>query len=198
LGFTDKYILQIAAETERIAPVMLYKIVYDKFRPHHNQSDQKTSIIAAAVTNKILCNKPSNEVGVTFLRDNLSEVCDKASSLSSDRKLCGILSGAAYNIAYGRFLRSGGKRGLLMNPFLGFVRALSQSYSATGPQAMDAYSTWRQYQDALQGQRDSVEPLVNLHGLELFIPLEHNPNERAYYEAVAHCLQQLQTEQPVA
>jgi hypothetical protein len=65
---------------------------------------------------------------------------------------------------------------------------------------MEAYATWRHYQDALQEQRDSVEPLVNLHGLELFIPLEHNPNERTYYEAVIRYFQQQQllTEQPVA
>jgi len=118
-------------------------------------------------------------------------ILENARGLSEDRELCAVLSGAAYNVSYATFLLMGGKRGFLANPFLAFVRALSKSYLAQGDEAMEAYGLWRTYHDALGAQRDAAKFLLALHNLGLFVPLDHNPNEKSYYEAVARKAREL-------
>jgi hypothetical protein len=193
MGFIDGYILELGTATESLTTAVLYKTLYAKYKQDFGSegSGEFVASLAAAVTNMVLDHEPGKEKGAEFLRANNSLVLDNARKLSSDPQLCTLLSGAAYIMSYARFVSMGGKTGFLVNPFLGFVRALSKSYAAEGTEAMDAYMIWRGYHDALRDQRDAVNPLLNLHNLGLFVPLAHSPNEKAYYEAVVRGAREL-------
>jgi hypothetical protein len=184
MGFTDKYIIELGKATEALTSAVLCMILFAKYEEEYGSGTDTDfpASLAAAVTNVVLNYDPASQQGADFLQENDHLIQEKAKELSRDGELCALLSGAVYNMCYARFLALGGKRGLIINRFLGFVRALNNETKARSPRP--AASTLQNCLEWLGEQQPAAVPLVNLSALGLFVPLSYNPNEKTYYEIV--------------
>jgi hypothetical protein len=89
-----------------------------------------------------------------------------------------LLSGAAYNIGYGRYVAAGGGR--ILNKYLGYIRSdRLPSKSA---------SDWK-VNTALYGELSDLStailrPITSLKNWSMWRPRPNNPNEQEYYQAI--------------
>jgi hypothetical protein len=98
--------------------------------------------------------------------------------LKDDQQLCEVLSGAAYNVGYGYYVKAGGGR--VVNRYIGFIRADNRAQRGTR-------SDW----DLLRSMGEDLnrrEPRIldayySLRSKGLWLPRPDSPNEREYYEA---------------
>lgn len=109
--------------------------------------------------------------------ENEDAILAEIKQLSEDNRLCAILSGAAYNISYARYLKAGGSRGIFSNHFLSYVRTL---FSASD---IDFSLKMASKIGKLENP-NILKPFDGLQRYGLLQPLPTNPDERAYYKAV--------------
>jgi hypothetical protein len=117
------------------------------------------------------------DLTVEFASENASQIEKEARRLSSDDNLCSVLSGAAYNISYARYVLAGGKRSFFSHPFLAFIRTL---YS------LEHYD----FHEKTYGQihalgEDILRPIQTMQRLGILRRFPHNPDERQYLRAVS-------------
>ena len=193
--FSDDYLKKIGLATENEAKAALYKFLYAEYRTRAGVVSQAlgsetgdahdedfSAKLAVAVTNRVFGETASNDAGKKFGEENEKLISHHASRLSSNEKLCGIMSGAAYNTCYARFLRAGGKRGIFSNKLLAYVRALSGLNQGDESLMQLSVSLFGEIRDSLGA--DILAPLESMQSLGIFRPLARNPNEREYYNAV--------------
>ncbi len=103
-----------------------------------------------------------------------------AIALGYDDALCSILSRAAYNGCYARYLYAGGTTNPFSNPFLEFVGSMSGIYTADPQRRIKVQNRLRNA--ALMPR--VLAPLDAMSSAGIFRPLPSNPNEREFYETV--------------
>ncbi|HEV3480787.1 MAG TPA: hypothetical protein VGR97_00510 [Candidatus Acidoferrales bacterium] len=130
--------------------------------------------LAAGVANRIFGDEASEESYRSFAGENKELVEILARRLGNEEDLCRVLSGAAYNACYARYLDAGGKRGLI-TPYLGYIRAMSRH---------DWSSTASIFLKIEKLGKNILAPIDSMFHLGIFRPLPNNPNERNFYEAV--------------
>jgi hypothetical protein len=116
------------------------------------------------------------EETVRFASDNTLKIEKAARSLSSDHKLCSILSGAAYNTGYGRYVYTGGSRGFFSNLFITYIRTLYE------PNCDDL--CFKTYSKICDLSPSILAPMNAMMHFGILTRFPHNPNERDYYAAV--------------
>lgn len=175
--FGDQYVEKIGAVTEIEAKVALSRFLYGQYRVQTGADSERSSALAAAVTNRVFGEVATGDKGMTFAAENSVLIHNDARKLASDEHLCSILSGAAYNAGYARYIRSGGRRGVFANQFLTYIRSLSRddSYREIRDKARDGI---------VRLGTNILAPIESMQELGIFRPLPDNPNERQYYDAV--------------
>jgi len=175
---TESYLTQICTSTEAQAKPSLYMFLARQY-VNKGLEDRQAARLAAAVTNRIFGEKPTGEIGVAFAAENSQLIDEHARKLASDDALCSVLSGAAYNTSYGRYIAAGGTRSMFSNKFLKYIRTLSRFHDRD-------YEAIRQHTaaeiSALNG--NILSPIEAMLSLSIFRPLSDNPNERSFYDAV--------------
>lgn len=121
-----------------------------------------------------------------FAIDNARLMEAEIRQLSRDNRLCSVLSGAAYNIAYARYVRAGGSRGIFSNHFLTYVRTMF-----CDPRLLEFHL--KQARKIEELGRDITKPLDGLVGYGLLCRFPANPDERAYYKAVRQFAEEMAT-----
>jgi hypothetical protein len=164
---SKNYILRIASATQQGIGMGMY--LYLAFEIEKREPEEFACDLAAAATNYILMRTPPMPEQVEFGKLHNARAQEEALNLWTGSDKCELLSGAFYNIAYGRYLESGG--GLLFNHFLTFIRSESQ----VGP---------LQYQRLNKLSTSILEPIFHLKKLRMWIPRGLNPNELTYFRAV--------------
>ena len=194
--FGDDHIKKIGLLTENEAKAALYKLLYAEYceracvvgksqgQEGADKADEDFAAkLAAAVTNKVFGKVAGDDIGKKFVAENANLIWHHADWLSADPKLCAILSGAAYNTCYARYVSAGGSRGMFSNKFLAYVRA--QSGLGSGDYEDKIHWSVKLFREI----RDNfgpyvIAPLESMITLGIFRPLSHNPNEREYYDLV--------------
>jgi hypothetical protein len=142
------------------------------------EAEEFASALAAAVVRFVWNNPPSDATQVFFSRDHRQRIEFEAAQLSTlDGSLRDMLSGAAYDIAYGRYIAAAGSR--LRNRYLSFIRL----DAAGDPSHVPAIA-------ALEIELDRLSPAIllpirSLKSLHLWTPRFH-PDEESYFRAVCH------------
>src|SRR5260370_1276177 len=127
--FGDEYILKIGAETEKQATLALFAFVLRQYQAKAGLDHDGAASLAAAVTNKVFGKVATGDANKAFAAANAPVIEDHARRLASDDNLCAVLSGAAYNICYARYVSAGGRRSMFSNAFLAYIRTLSRGDS---------------------------------------------------------------------
>ena len=135
--------------------------------------------LAATVTDRIFGEEAKQEPQVEFAKQHRDLIDRQAKAIAEREELCRLLTGAAYNACYARYLRAGGKRSMFSNPFLAYVRAGIDLRSQAS----------REVQVQLYGEigllgRQILRPLDAMGSLGILRPLPYSPNEREFYDAV--------------
>jgi len=192
------YIMKIGFATESEAKLALSILLHDRYTKErsaevHTDSENESIavLLAAAVMNMVFGEIPIPSGGrrmdevvkessfpeatLRFAKENAPYVESQARSLSSEDNLCAILSGAAYNTCYARYIRAGGRRGPFSNTFLTFVRSIYKL------EYMDA--NLKAYSQILNLGFEILRPIESMVGLGIFRRLSRNPDERGFYDA---------------
>jgi hypothetical protein len=177
--FTKTYMLNAAHGTEQGIGWGLYMNL--AFRLGKTEEEDYACDLAGAITNYVLCKKPPNPRLEEFGQQNRARIEREAYALCGEHGMAELLSGAAYNICYGHYLRAGG--GQLMNKFLGFIKADSRPGIAdTG--------------DLNKMSPQILELIFQLKQLSLWKPRGENPNEVVYFNAVKNFMEQQKARVP--
>jgi hypothetical protein len=113
---------------------------------------------------------------VQFASENGAQIEKEVNRLSPENRLCSILSGAAYNICYGRYIKAGGSRGIFSNLYITHIRTLFEM------QYQELYlKTAEQI-----GEIDSwiLKPIDAMMRYGVLRRFPRNPNERDYFTAI--------------
>ncbi len=132
---------------------------------------------AAAVPNYLFCCEPTTAELQPFAKKNDALIESKAKELTNEDALCRALTCAVYNFCYGRYVDSGRKIGLLVHPFLGFVRGLQEVINAN-EQAGFLESFYPKV------GHENVKPLLNLWLLGLHRPLPYTPDSKLMMDEI--------------
>lgn len=125
--FGDDYILRIAQATREALAVGLYEHMRRKLSP--KTPDPMAENLAYAVIQRVLGSKIESSLPAGFIGENEERIEREVHRLADDRRLREILSGAAYNMGYGYYIRTGGGR--IVNRYIGFMRADSRAQRGT-------------------------------------------------------------------
>jgi hypothetical protein len=177
--FTKTYMLNAAQGTEQGIGWGLY--LWLTFRLEKTEEEDFACDLAGAITNYVLCRKPVSSRLEEFGKQNRSRIEAEAYALCGEHHLAELLSGAAYNICYGHYLRAGG--GQLMNKFLGFIKADSRP-GVANPEDLNKMSA------------QILELILQLKRLGLWRPRGENPNEVQYFNAVKGFMEQQKARLP--
>jgi len=119
---------------------------------------------------------------VQFATDNSRQIREEIQKLSREYKLQEILTGAAFNIGYARYIKAGGSRGIFSNQFITHVRVLANFEPEL-------------YLKTLEKIRELdpwiLRPLHALYHYNLLSRLPRNPNERDYLTAVQNFAEEM-------
>lgn len=162
-----RYIAKVASATEQGIGLGLY--LYFALDIVKREPEEFAYSLAGAATNYLLLRTANNPEQIEFGRQHKDRAQREALNLWRGADKCELLSGAVYNISYGRYVRAGG--GVLFNHFLAFIKAESKM----GPlpyQKLNAISP------------SILELILHLKQLRLWVPRGSNPNELAYFNAV--------------
>jgi hypothetical protein len=168
------YIIKAAKATEDAIWQGLSYYLYLVFIS--TDEDDFASDLAIACAAKIMCRRAATPEAEQFSGKNKVRVEREIRRLNSDRDLCEILSGAAYNIGYGRYVASGGSR--LFNHYLRFIRTDIKAHTNRSA------ATIRENTEVSQTLNwSSIEIIRNLQNFGLWIPRSSDPNELEYCKA---------------
>jgi hypothetical protein len=144
---------------------------YERESTGKSISKDKNVALAAGVVNRIFGEDAAND----FQKSNANKIATRGRELANDEALCLVLSGAAYNMAYGRYLIAGGSRGMFSNDFLTYIRSCNDA------SLVDIRAKVRP--KILRLNPKILAPLDTMQELGIYRRLDYNPNEKKYYEA---------------
>lgn len=148
--------------------------------------EDSAAALATAVTNMVFGDRPPEGSQRSFEVGNAELIEILARRIGEEEALCNVLSGAAYNSSYARYLDAGGKRGFI-NPYLGYVRAVSRGI-------WDSAASMGRKIGALG--ENVLAPIRSMSHLGIFRSLPNNPNEKAFYEAARDLYERVKREGP--
>lgn len=173
------YIRKIGLATENEAKLALFCHLEAEYSKLGAFQGDVPAALAGAVTNKVFGEEAAAEESREFTKNNPDLIGTYARRISEDGDLCRLLTGAAYNTCYGRYLRAGGKRKMFSNPFLAYIRANRDLTSSSNRQiAKDLYIEISTVSSHI------LEPMDAMQALGILRLLPHSPNEREFYNAV--------------
>jgi hypothetical protein len=176
---SDDYILKIGLATENEAKLALFHFLQAEYSEESRIDPERPEALAASVTNRVFGEESDGDANAAFAKENPELITTCAREIGKRNDLCKLLSGAAYNTCYARYLRAGGKRSMFSNRFLGYVRAGRDLTSPSNRQIqVELYS-----EIALLG-RHILRPMDAMATLGISRPLPYSPNERDFYNAV--------------
>jgi hypothetical protein len=171
------YIAQIGEETYKAATQGLYALVCRNLLGA--ESEEFAGELSAAVALFIWDDPPTDNRHVAFRKEHQKRIeSELRKPYLSTPVMQELLSGAAYNIGYGRYVAAGGGR--ILNKYLGYIRSdRLPSKSA---------SDWK-VNTALYGELTGLStailrPITSLKTWSLWRPRPSNPNEQEYYQAI--------------
>lgn len=160
--------------------ILLFDFLYREYLKKEGiDKNEGAAFLASAVTNKVFDERPTGDPGRTFAAANVELIEIHARELAADDRLAAVLTGAAYNACYARYVRAAGTRGIFSNSFLTYVRALSRWGD---PSMVELCEKMRR--KILELGESVLGPLESMNSLGIFRPLPNNPDERGHYEAV--------------
>jgi hypothetical protein len=153
MSLVEGYISKVGVESVNAMKVILYELLQKRYQSEYDH-DFACSL-AAAVANYLFCNEPTADEVQSFATKNKALIESRAKQLSTEDSLCKALTCSVYNFCYGRYVDSGRKIGLLVHPFLAFVRGLQQVIEGREPVS---------FLDSLYPKVDheNMKPLLNL------------------------------------
>jgi hypothetical protein len=116
------------------------------------------------------------DLTVQFAGDNASQIENEARKLSSDDQLCLVLTGAAYNTCYARYIQAGGSRGIFSNLFITYIRTIYKFEDSDL-----GLKTFGKICELGSRILNPIDAMLNLGILRHF---PSNPSEQNYYTAV--------------
>lgn len=174
MGLINQYIVDIGRQTGIEMQLALANILLTKYRAQHDE--EFALFLAAAVANRVFSKLPDKAEAIRFVQQHLADIEQETRNLAKDHELCELITGAIYSQSYANHAVKGGRRGLV-NPFLGYIRALSRA--VTGGDYWDSVTSFRE-----KLGYDVSQPLMNLVELGMFRPLPQNPNGKEIYSRV--------------
>ncbi|HVU48376.1 MAG TPA: hypothetical protein VHD85_19760 [Terracidiphilus sp.] len=167
---SKNYLLKIASASEQGIGMGFY--LYAARQIGQKEGLDFACNLAAGATNFLLQREAKGKEQQDFELEHAVRIRNTVSELATRIELREILSGAAYNISYGRYLNAGG--GVFFNKFLAYIRAESQVNTSILPFAR-----------TLNDISPSILSLI-LHFRSLFIWIKRdaNPNELNYFRAI--------------
>lgn len=178
-GVGKDYILKLASATEQGMGWGLYLFMACELQK--TEPEEFAYNLAGASTNYIMMRTPTKPEQVDFGKEHADRAQKVALNLCRGAEMHELLSGAFYNIGYGRYIQAGG--GQLFNHYLAFIRAESQHVSLP-------------FQKLNELSVSILEPWSHLKKLGMWIPRGTNPNELAYFNAVQKFAEQQQRRIP--
>jgi hypothetical protein len=176
---SNDYILKIGLATENEAKLGLFEFLKTQYLRQVDFDLDRAAGLAAGVTNKVFGEQPNDEANTAFARDNEKLIEAQAREIARDETLCQLLSGAAYNTCYARFLRAGGKRSMFSNTFLAYVRAGCNPTNRLNRQIIVELGS-----EILTLNAHILDSMDAMQSLGILRTLPHSPNERLFYDAV--------------
>ena len=173
--FGDSHILKVAEATNYHVTAALYKHFYSKLCTI--ESDELASRLAVGIAMHVLHRPADKPEHIQFRKTNAARIAQEVVALQNESTICDILSGAAYNMGYGRYVASGGGR--LNNRFVGFIRL---DRRRSDPEYSTMLASVRRELD--QKDPSILEVITSMQDLGLWISRSENPDEVEYLNAV--------------
>lgn len=121
---SNAYISQIGIATENTAKLALSEYLEREYRSVDGFDGETPVALAGTVTDCVFGEELNgSDEKIAFVKANTELITKHARNLAQREDLCQLLTGAAYNTCYGRYVRAGGKRTIFSNPFLAYIRS---------------------------------------------------------------------------
>jgi hypothetical protein len=170
MGTAERYLSEIGGRC-RDAMKLLTAVILMK-SPQDLGTSSGNARLAAAVANRLFLDPAPDPLHRQFAADHEADVLCVIARLAFDGEYCSVLSGAMYNTCYGRYVDTGHRIGLLVHPYLGFVRALNAFAAGAEPLTL-ALAFIPHVGDAASA------PLLQLCRLGLYRALPNSPDSNA-------------------
>jgi hypothetical protein len=171
----SEYVIRTAKATEDAIWQGLNFYLYLAIRP--TEPEEFASDLAVTCSAAILGREPITDERASFRESNSVRIEREIRRLNSDHELCEVLSGAAYNIGYGRYVATGG--GILVNRYRRFIQADRETRNNSYTPAI------RECTELIKKMSfAAIEPIQILKKWGLWVPRGPNPDEREYYQRV--------------
>lgn len=155
-----------------------HQMVLSSLRPFAAKLDRKAVLRVSAWTANEFFSTPSSRQEPLVPAEELMVTTLSIGLLSLDEEYCRALTGALFNFCYGRYLETGHRIGLLVHPFLGFVRALNAVAAGREPPQLATSF-------APSVGEEAMIPLLKLcRPLEMFRALPHSPDPMLLHRAI--------------
>ena len=170
------YIVRIGEETYKAATRGLYVVICRNLL--ETEPEEFAGELAAAVALFIWNDPPTDKRHIAFRAENQKRIEGEIwKPYLRTPAMQELLSGAAYNIGYGRYVAAGGGR--LMNRYLGYLR----SDNIPSKNASDWMANKALYAKLSDLSLGILRPIESLKHWSLWRPRPNNPNEQVYYQA---------------
>lgn len=176
---SNEYILKIGLASENEAKWGLFEFLQTEYLKEVGFDADRAAALAGAVTNRVFGEEPDGEANIAFAKKNPELIETRAREIRQDEFLCQLLSGAAYNACYARYLRAGGKRSMFSNPFLAYIRAGREATSRVNGQIVAELG-----REILSLDGHILDSMDAMLSLGIFRQLPYSPNEHLFYDAV--------------
>jgi hypothetical protein len=175
--FGGSYIVQIGEETYKAATQGLYGLIcWNLLETEH---EGFAGELAAAVALFIWDDPPTDKRHIAFRQEHQKRIESELwKPYLRTPAMQELLSGAAYNIGYGRYVAAGG--GLVLNRYLGYLR----SCNLPNKNASDWEANTALYAKLSKLSTGILRPIESLKRWSLWEPRPDNPNEQQYYQAI--------------
>ena len=175
--FGGSYIVQIGEETYKAATQGLYGLIcWNLLETEH---EGFAGELAAAVALFIWDDPPTDKRHIAFRQEHQKRIESELwKPYLRTPAMQELLSGAAYNIGYGRYVAAGG--GLVLNRYLGYLR----SCNLPAKNASDWEANTALYAKLSKLSTRILRPIESLKRWSLWEPRPDNPNEQQYYQAI--------------
>ena len=175
--FGGSYIVQIGEETYKAATQGLYGLIcWNLLETEH---EGFAGELAAAVALFIWDDPPTDKRHIAFRQEHQKRIESELwKPYLRTPAMQELLSGAAYNIGYGRYVAAGG--GLVLNRYLGYLR----SCNLPAKNASDWEANTALYAKLSKLSTGILRPIESLKRWSLWEPRPDNPNEQQYYQAI--------------